>query len=269
MMTLSVYDTIGQGYHRHRKPDLRITQSLVDLLAVPRGSVIADIGAGTGNYSCALADFGFQIKAVEPSNVMRQQAKWHEKVEWVTGTAEAIPLSDASVDAVVCIFASHHFSSLPKAASEMCRICPQGPIVWFTFDPRNADEPWIADYFPSIWSDAYRVFPPMDDLVSLIQKCLDRKIEVAEFHLPGDLEDFFLAACWRKPEMYLLQEVRNCMSGFALADQGDISIGLARLEEDLAKGHWSAKYGHILIQNTVDWGYRFIIARRRPRNSHS
>jgi hypothetical protein len=53
IMTSSVYDKIGQGYLRYRKPDPRITQSIVDLLAVPRGSVIADIGAG--NYSRAFA----------------------------------------------------------------------------------------------------------------------------------------------------------------------------------------------------------------------
>jgi ubiquinone/menaquinone biosynthesis C-methylase UbiE len=268
-MISSVYDTIGQGYLKYRKPDPRIIQRLIDLLALPRGSVIADIGAGTGNYSRALADFGFKIKAVEPSEVMRQQAKWHEHVEWFTGTAEAIPLLAASVDAVICIFASHHFSSLPKAATEINRICPQGPILWFTFDPRKADEPWFSEYFPTIWSDAHRVFPPIDDLVSLFQECIGGKVEVMEFHLPGDLEDLFLAACWRKPEMYLLEEVRNCMSGFALADQGDISIGLSRLEEDLAKGYWSVKYAHILTKDTVDWGYRFIVARRMPTNSHS
>jgi ubiquinone/menaquinone biosynthesis C-methylase UbiE len=136
-MTTFVYDTIGQGYRKYRKSDPRITQCVVDLLAVPRGSNIGDIGAGTGNYSRAIADFGSQVKAVEPSETVRGQAKQHKNVKWLAGTAEAIPLSNASVEAVVCIFASHHFHSLPKVASEINRICPKGPILWFTFDPRR------------------------------------------------------------------------------------------------------------------------------------
>jgi ubiquinone/menaquinone biosynthesis C-methylase UbiE len=260
-MTSSVYDTIGQGYHRHRKADPRITQSLIDLLPIPHCSVIADIGAGTGNYSRALADVGFQIKAIEPSYIMKLQAEPHAKVEWFAGPAEAIPLPNTSVDAVVCIFASHHFSSLLKAASEMNRICPQGTIIWFTFDPREADEPWFADYFPSIWSDAYHLFPPIAHLVSLFYERLGRMAKVEEFHLPNDLEDLFLGACWQKPWMYLDDEIRKCMSGFALADQGDISNGLARLEEDLSKGRWAEKYAHVLTKVTVDWGYRFIVVR--------
>jgi ubiquinone/menaquinone biosynthesis C-methylase UbiE len=223
--------------------------------------VIADIGAGTGSYSRALADLEYPIKAVEPSDVMRQQAEPHAKVQWFKGTAEAIPLLDASADAVVCIFASHHFSSLPKAVSEINRICPQGPIVWFTFDPREANEPWFADYFPTIWTDAYRVFPPVADLVTLFQERVGRRAEVEEFHLPSDLADLFIAALWRKPEMYLNEEVRKSMSPFVLADQRDVHKGLARLEEDLTKGHWTEKYAHVLAKDTIDWGYRFVVVR--------
>ena len=39
------------------------------------------------------------------------------------------------------------------------------------------------------------------------------------------------------------------MSGFALAEQVDISNGLSRLEEDLSKGHWAEKYAHVLTKS--------------------
>jgi 2-polyprenyl-3-methyl-5-hydroxy-6-metoxy-1,4-benzoquinol methylase len=44
---------------------------------------ISDVGAGTGNYSCALARRGYTIKAIEPSIVMRSQAEQREAVEWL------------------------------------------------------------------------------------------------------------------------------------------------------------------------------------------
>lgn len=44
------YNTIGKGYSKYRQPDTRIVDLLYSLLNLPSDSVIADIGAGTGNY---------------------------------------------------------------------------------------------------------------------------------------------------------------------------------------------------------------------------
>ncbi len=70
---MRIYDSIGQSYSKFRLPDPRIVASLVHLLAIEKGSVVADIGAGTGGYSRAIADQEFFIYAVEPSSVMREQ----------------------------------------------------------------------------------------------------------------------------------------------------------------------------------------------------
>lgn len=40
-------------------------KSLDRLLNLPRGSTIADIGAGTGNYTIALANLVYNLKAME------------------------------------------------------------------------------------------------------------------------------------------------------------------------------------------------------------
>ena len=92
MTQMPVYDTIGRSYTQTRRPDPRIVDALVNHLALPQGSLIADIGAGTGSYTNALADRGFVIHAVEPSAVMRQQATAHPNVTWHEGTAEHLPL---------------------------------------------------------------------------------------------------------------------------------------------------------------------------------
>ena len=47
-------DTASRPCHA----DPKIVDAIVELLGVPPGSAIADVGAGTGNYSCALARRG-------------------------------------------------------------------------------------------------------------------------------------------------------------------------------------------------------------------
>lgn len=255
-----LYDRIGCRYRKHRCADRRIVEAMVQVLGISPPATIADIGAGTGNYSRALADVGFQIEAVEPSDVMRRQAGPHSGIRWTDGSAEMIPLPDNSVDAVVCILAAHHFSSTSSAAAEMARICGTGPIVWLTFDPREADTPWPEDYFPTIWNEAFAVFPALDDLCSLLATVTSKRVETQPLPIPHDLEDCFLAAGWRRPEMYLDPDVRSCMSAFALADTDVVTQGVQRLEADLRTGRWKSKYGNLLMQDIVDWGYRFLKA---------
>jgi ubiquinone/menaquinone biosynthesis C-methylase UbiE len=255
-----VYDQIGEGYSKHRCADRRIVKTLADVLGMSPPATIADIGAGTGNYSRALADLGFQIEAVEPSETMRCQAVSHTAVRWSNGTAEQVPLSDDSVDAVVCILAAHHFSSVSSAVKEMARICKSGPIVWFTFDPRKGNSPWLADYFPTIWNAAFSAFPPLDDVCSQLAADTSGQVEVLPFLIPHDLDDCFVAAGWRRPEMYLDADVRACMSAFALTDVEVVNEGLLRLQSDLATGKWKSSHADLLNQDTVDWGYRFLKA---------
>lgn len=254
------YDMIGDGYSKHRCADSRIVSMVLELLSVPPGSIIADIGAGTGNYAFALASRGYYLQAIEPSAVMRSQATPHVDVRWSEGTAESIPLAANSVDAVVCILAAHHFGSLVQAITEMNRICREGPVLLLTFDPRQAKNPWIADYFPSIWDGAFAAFPPLADVMEHFA-ALGRDVAAIPFEVPWDLQDCFMAVGWRRPEMYLDRDVRKCMSGFALANQSIVEAGLSRLSRELANGSWRRHHGSVLQHDTTDWGYRFLLSR--------
>jgi ubiquinone/menaquinone biosynthesis C-methylase UbiE len=255
-----VYDHIGTGYTKHRCADPRIVEKIVSILGLSPPAILADIGAGTGNYSRALADIGFQIEAVEPSEAMRQQAAPHDAVRWHSGTAEQILLPDHSVDGVICILAAHHFSALPSAVEEMVRICPSGPIVWFTFDHTQAGFPWLSDYFPAIWENTFKVFPPVEDVNRLFETYAHRRVEVISYPIPHDLQDCFMAAGWQRPEMYLDPNVRACMSGFALAEPETLKEGLIRLQRDIDTGTWRRKYRNLLDLDAIDWGYRFLRA---------
>lgn len=261
-MDNAIYNKIGQNYSQYRQADPRVVDAIVGLLGLSKGSVIAEIGAGTGNYSRAFTEKGYLVKAVEPSEVMRSQAGGSQAVEWISGVAEELPIKGGSVDATIVIFSFHHFCKPTKALSEMVRITKEGPILLFTFDPRQIEPPWLAEYFPSVWEEAFTLFLPLDELTRLVESITARKVTTQIFELPHDLRDYVAAAGWRRPEIYLDPVVRSCMSAFALADQKIINGGVAKLKADLLSGAWDEKYGRLRSLESLDVGYRFVCSRR-------
>ncbi len=257
-MTRPAYDTIGAEYNANRTADPRILARLVELLGLPAGARVADIGAGTGNYTNALADQGYRMTAIEPSEVMRNQATPHADVTWLAGAAEAIPLPDASVDAVVSTLAAHHFASLPDAAAEMRRICPAGPVVLFTMDPRQSAPFWFEGYFPGIYRRMFDVFPPIAEVADLLAAAGSRSSTMHDFPLPHDLADRNMHSGWNRPEYYLDEQARANTSGFAQGDPAEITDGLARLQADLESGAWDERHGALRTRESFDAGFRFI-----------
>jgi SAM-dependent methyltransferase len=114
----------------------------VDLLAarfgLRPGSVVVDLGAGTGNLSRQLAATGARIVAVEPVSAMR--ALIPSGIEAVDGTAEAIPCSDGTADAVTCSQAFQWFE--PGAAlAEIHRVLRPGGGLAIVANVRDEADP--------------------------------------------------------------------------------------------------------------------------------
>jgi len=252
-----IYNKIGKGYTAHRRADSRIVDAIFRLLNLSGTDLVVDVGAGTGNYSNALADKGLSIFALEPSKEMLSQAKFRQNVKWLQGIAENIPIQENVVKGIVAILSIHHFRSMEKASAEFCRICKNGSMVLFTFDPRHASKFWLANYFPSIWNSAYSAFPPVENIAKTFA-CNDWRYKIECFPLPSDLSDKFMAYGWKNPEVYLDDTIRNSMSGFALEDQLIVNNGIAQLKDDLETGSWDKKYGAIKEMNEIDLGYRLL-----------
>jgi len=45
----------------------------------------------------------------------------------------------------------------------------------------------------------------------------------------------------------------------------DTKSGLARLRADLATGAWHERHGHLLAEDTLDLGYRLVVAHLQNR----
>jgi SAM-dependent methyltransferase len=113
---------------------------------LPGGSPrVLDLGAGTGKLTRLIAARGLDVTAVEPSDGMREQL--HEALPGVTalnGSAEQIPLDDASVD-VVLVAQAWHWVDVPRASVEVARVLAVGGrlgLIWNHGDERVA---WVRE----------------------------------------------------------------------------------------------------------------------------
>jgi SAM-dependent methyltransferase len=255
---VSLYDEIGQSYATTRAADVRIVERLVALLDLLPGAVVCDVGAGSGNYANALAARGYQILAVEPSVAMRSQARPHPLVTWAAGVAEDLPLDDGAAAGLVSTLASHHFTDLERAFREIARVCPSGPVVLFTLDPRRRPLTWIETYFPQIREIDMASFQAAEAVLELGSAALGRDGAIEPFDLPPDLADNFLFAPWNRPEVMLDATFRANTSGFARSDPSNVARGLERLERDLRTGSWDTRYGNLRTASAYDAGFCFV-----------
>ncbi len=108
------------------------------------GTDVLDLAAGTGKLTGALLDAGLSVTAVEPLDGMRAQLELaFPDVRALTGSAEAIPLEDASVDAVVVGQAFHWFDVAP-ALDEIFRVLRPCGVLAPMWNVRDDSVPWIV-----------------------------------------------------------------------------------------------------------------------------
>ncbi|MQQ99955.1 class I SAM-dependent methyltransferase [Glaciimonas soli] len=139
------YVGAADNYVRGR-PDYppEIADWLRNALAITSDAIILDLGAGTGKFTPLLVATGARVIAVEPVEQMRNKlAHALPQVEALAGTAEAIPLPDASVDAVVCAQAFHWFAT-KTALAEIYRVLKPGGKLGLVWNLRDARIGWVA-----------------------------------------------------------------------------------------------------------------------------
>ena len=103
---------------------------------------VLDLGAGTGKLTEGLLELGLSVVAVEPSAEMR--ALIPSAADALAGAAEAIPLEDASVDAVLVGQAFHWFER-ERALAEIARVLRPGGTVGLLWNRIRRGAPWVEE----------------------------------------------------------------------------------------------------------------------------
>jgi SAM-dependent methyltransferase len=124
---------VAAAYDRGR-PDY--PPSVVDALGIRAGARVLDLAAGTGKLTRVLRAAGHDVVPVEPQPAMRALVDGA-----LDGTAEAIPLPDASVDAATVADAWHWFDH-GRATAELARVVRPGGVVAIVWQqPTGEDLP--------------------------------------------------------------------------------------------------------------------------------
>ena len=118
------------------------------------GARVVDLAAGTGRLTRELLAAGASVTAVEPLDEMRALIRGANAV---AGTAESIPLPDASADAVFVAEAFHWFDT-PRALGEIARVLRRRgglAILWNVGPPQDEEQPWRAEVVELVRSVYY------------------------------------------------------------------------------------------------------------------
>lgn len=110
---------------------------LVTQTGLGPGRTVVDLGAGTGKLTRLLLPTGARVIAVEPIPEMRAHI---EGAEVLDGTAEAIPLPDASADVVTVAQAFHWFDH-DRALPEIHRVLRADGTLAIVWNMRDLDDP--------------------------------------------------------------------------------------------------------------------------------
>jgi SAM-dependent methyltransferase len=116
---------------------------------------VLDLAAGTGKLTRILVEHVDAVLAIEPVDGMRRVLERRvPEARLLDGTAEAIPLPDASLDAVFVAEAFHWFD-LGRAPAEIARVLRPGGVLAVVWNYPGGELDWADELYETL--KAYRI----------------------------------------------------------------------------------------------------------------
>jgi len=141
------FASVADAYERGR-PEYApaVVGALAAELGISAGAPVLDLAAGTGKLTRQLEGTGAELVAVEPIAEMRAKLQAVlPDVEAMEGTAEAIPLPDASVEAVTVADGFHWFNHAQALAEIRRVLTPHGGLALLSTVPDWSGASWANE----------------------------------------------------------------------------------------------------------------------------
>jgi SAM-dependent methyltransferase len=136
------FGSVAELYDEFRPPP---PPGAASLLGDLNGLKVLEVAAGTGLWSRYLAALGADLTIVEPDDDMRAVLKRRSPdVQALVGTAESLPVEDASYDVVVSSSAWHWFKQ-PDARNEMARVLVDFGRLFVLWNGFSRDVEWVQE----------------------------------------------------------------------------------------------------------------------------
>lgn len=118
---------------------------LRDQVGVEAGSVVAEVGAGTGKFTALIAGLGADAIAIDPVPEMLAELRVRlPDVRTEIASANALPFDDANFDTVICATAFHWFASA-EVLAEFHRVLRPGGALGLIWNVRDTSIGWAAE----------------------------------------------------------------------------------------------------------------------------
>jgi ubiquinone/menaquinone biosynthesis C-methylase UbiE len=116
-------------------------ENLCDRIAIrallpPAGDRLIEVGAGFGRLSDEYSGYEHVVLFDSSQTLLdagRERLGTDPRLEFVLGDANALPVPDASFDAVVCVRVAHHFPDAGRAFREFARVLRPGGVLVLEF----------------------------------------------------------------------------------------------------------------------------------------
>lgn len=195
------------------------------------GMTVVDIGAGTGAYSAAFADwFDVRVVAVEPSDAMRRLVPEMPAIEALAGDALSLPLPADSADGAWLSLVIHHIPDLAAAAREIRRVLRPGAPVLIrqAFPDRPLDGVEMIRWYPET-AKLVMTYPTLEQTRAAFAAAGFRQAAVEQVRetRPESLEDFLRQA----------DTLRRADTTVRLLTEAEFQRGKERLRQAVASGN--------------------------------
>lgn len=146
MSSKQYFENIAEDWDKMRESFFprSIRNKAILLAGINKGSLVADIGAGSGFISEGLIDKQVRIVAVDQSQkmleVMKQKFKDYVNFECRLGESENLPFQENELDFVFANMYLHHVDNPQKSINELIRILKAGGKLIITDLDKHSHE---------------------------------------------------------------------------------------------------------------------------------